>query len=707
MTSRFILPFADVGTGITPSSGALLYFYESDSVDTAKDTYSDAAGTTPNANPVEANSVGQFPDIFISGSYKVVLTSADGVQFWEADPVTEVTPTFATKTFSTTAAAIADANLLEGDTLIIRDRASATFDVVLSSGVTENGYNIVQCTGVGTLSLALQPVGEVNAQQFGAGLGAGAEADAGALGAALDYAMDNGLPVYVPGGSYNLSTWSSKTIGSPLKIRGESYDSVTFTGTTLIDFLAVDTSFFEMSGICFDTWQYVIEPRASAAATYNIHHNKATNLSQFITFGEAGCNFSLFKLCDNVADTVGTIWCNLDVTGGTLDKAIICNNKLSTIGTTSSTSGIGIRVSSDTSTTASCIIKGNDIKTVRAGSAYAARGIITYNSNKLIISNNTIADIKQDGGAGESTAIYVKAEDGSVTSITGNAITDGGVGTQGAIEVKGGAGDVSITGNTVAFPGNETGSLTGILCSPKARICSIAGNTIRDADVAMTVNCGATISGNTLIDTTGARAIQLFKSDTIPMTVTITGNTIDGVGADEATNSYGICSIENTTGSAQTDLNVTVAGNTLNGVNQSTANKYGVWIRDVDEIGSVTISDNTMLGVDKIAKSQGAATNINSLVIIGNNCPDVTGTGWLAGTVPDNCVVQNNYACEDEPRNATTAEIENISSKFNTINKIEGRELFNTNTNRPVYASGSAAADTWADATGSIAHTPV
>lgn len=89
MTSRFILPFADVGTGIAPSSGALLYFYESDSVDTKKDTYSDAAGTIPNANPVEADSLGVFPDIFITGNYKVVLTTAGGDQSWEADPVSE------------------------------------------------------------------------------------------------------------------------------------------------------------------------------------------------------------------------------------------------------------------------------------------------------------------------------------------------------------------------------------------------------------------------------------------------------------------------------------------------------------------------------------------------------------------------------------------------------------------------------------------
>lgn len=88
MTSRFILPIADVGAGITPSSGAQLFFYETGTT-TPKDTYSDSAGTIPNANPVVANSLGQFPDIFITGTYKVVLKNSAGVQSWVADPVEE------------------------------------------------------------------------------------------------------------------------------------------------------------------------------------------------------------------------------------------------------------------------------------------------------------------------------------------------------------------------------------------------------------------------------------------------------------------------------------------------------------------------------------------------------------------------------------------------------------------------------------------
>jgi hypothetical protein len=55
-----------------------MYFYESLTV-TPKDTYSDEALTTPNTNPVIADSQGQFGDIFLSGAYSCKLTDASDV----------------------------------------------------------------------------------------------------------------------------------------------------------------------------------------------------------------------------------------------------------------------------------------------------------------------------------------------------------------------------------------------------------------------------------------------------------------------------------------------------------------------------------------------------------------------------------------------------------------------------------------------------
>jgi hypothetical protein len=89
MSSRFISPFYDVGSGIKPSSGAKLFFYADDGV-TPKDTYSDQLATpTPNTNPVIADSVGVFGDIYLSGSYKVTLQDKNGSQIFGGAVVEE------------------------------------------------------------------------------------------------------------------------------------------------------------------------------------------------------------------------------------------------------------------------------------------------------------------------------------------------------------------------------------------------------------------------------------------------------------------------------------------------------------------------------------------------------------------------------------------------------------------------------------------
>lgn len=85
--SRFIPPYVDVGNGISPANGALLFFFET-GTSTNKDTYSDEALTVANANPVVANSKGVFPDIWLGfGGYKVRLKDKNSTQEWEADAV--------------------------------------------------------------------------------------------------------------------------------------------------------------------------------------------------------------------------------------------------------------------------------------------------------------------------------------------------------------------------------------------------------------------------------------------------------------------------------------------------------------------------------------------------------------------------------------------------------------------------------------------
>jgi hypothetical protein len=84
---RFVLPYQTVvdSTG-APIPGALLNFYMS-GTNTRLNTYADPLLTTPNPNPVVANAAGVFPNIFLSGNYKVVLTDSSNNQIWTADPV--------------------------------------------------------------------------------------------------------------------------------------------------------------------------------------------------------------------------------------------------------------------------------------------------------------------------------------------------------------------------------------------------------------------------------------------------------------------------------------------------------------------------------------------------------------------------------------------------------------------------------------------
>jgi len=160
MTSRFITPNLDVGSGISPSNGAQLFFSPTGvAFDTQdKDTYpteADAiAGTNANANPVIAdNGNGVFPDIWLVGRYKVVLKDKDNVQtgFGEADPViATISNSGLSITKATIAAAKADddlANFVGGFVRVVENDHNKSIDSIyeifagLSGGIDGNVWN--------------------------------------------------------------------------------------------------------------------------------------------------------------------------------------------------------------------------------------------------------------------------------------------------------------------------------------------------------------------------------------------------------------------------------------------------------------------------------------------------------------------------------------------------------------------------------------
>ena len=141
MSSRFILPFADVGSGITPSSGAKLFFFFF-ATTSPKDTFSDQLSTpTPNANPVVANAKGVFPDIYIEGAYSVTLQDKNGKQIFGGATVLSTGASGENVGVFTLAEAVANTAAQDGQIVQITDRDNGQF--TYKTGLTPNAMNIV------------------------------------------------------------------------------------------------------------------------------------------------------------------------------------------------------------------------------------------------------------------------------------------------------------------------------------------------------------------------------------------------------------------------------------------------------------------------------------------------------------------------------------------------------------------------------------
>lgn len=132
MSNLFVLPRAEVqNSSGGVEAGAKLEFFVT-STSTNLDTYSDDALTTANTNPVIADSAGRFGAIFLKDAdYKIVLSTADDVQVWSADPVHGgIGNGLVTATGSTTARLLVDrfADVLHAADfgIVIDSRAAAT-----------------------------------------------------------------------------------------------------------------------------------------------------------------------------------------------------------------------------------------------------------------------------------------------------------------------------------------------------------------------------------------------------------------------------------------------------------------------------------------------------------------------------------------------------------------------------------------------------
>ncbi len=160
---------------------------------------------------------GSSAEVLTNGNYSIKVLSSTGAQVYYFANVEDGTPALLNQVvlkLDTLADAVSSTDLYDGASVDIKERASgvgggAVWDAVLSSTVTENGLNIVQCTGVPTLSLVLRVGSVVNTIEFGCVPGSDSTA---ALQNAANYAIANNKGLEVDSNSTSFETIISTEI---------------------------------------------------------------------------------------------------------------------------------------------------------------------------------------------------------------------------------------------------------------------------------------------------------------------------------------------------------------------------------------------------------------------------------------------------------------------------------------------------------------
>jgi len=118
-----------------PLASGLLDFYESGGSTVRKTTYADSAETIENANPLEINGDGTVPNVFGTGTYRVVVRTAEGAQLRQRDPVGgETSLGFGSDWVSTTSYGLAEVVKEDGQYWESQTAANAGNQPSLDSG---------------------------------------------------------------------------------------------------------------------------------------------------------------------------------------------------------------------------------------------------------------------------------------------------------------------------------------------------------------------------------------------------------------------------------------------------------------------------------------------------------------------------------------------------------------------------------------------
>ena len=633
--SRFVLPFADVGGGIRPSSGAKLFFYAT-GTSTPANTFSDFAGTTPNTNPVIADSKGIFPNIFLSGIFNVVLKDSNDVQIWSADPVTSVLslaevetivklrsvePTFDGQQIS-----------LLGHTLAGAGGGTFYYDASDAISADNNGVVIVTTGGKRWKRKESEAI---NICDFGALPLTDSKI---AVQAAEDYCSSIGGTLTSNSGTFYLTSSVLKKANSDWKLSGQiTYDPSVTTAFALV--YAVDVNNWSIDSSSFQAARHeTITVTSSAAENLNscisvercndwtidkcklnkygvgIFYSECNNFS--ITnnkcFGDTGKNvltyetgtFTPFSSNSGTGDIVSDQ--QLGVVTPPSENFVISNNTCISIGL-----DIGINVCTQAYKRTPGIVNSNVVMGQYAG-IQVYKGTLTdpgttetYQRN-IIITNNLVTFTYQQGiyirltfGCLLQGNIVRKANMNGVTSETGAPY--GGIVTRVSISAQG--------GGVVSDVGNDVGNLiTGnmVLDTGRSSIGAMAGIQVRTESTVVTNNFVA--QSEELYGSTPTVGLGIYVADDV-VNFDVSRNTVQNffVGVEVARSAWST--------DKRSRVTVNKISNILIGINLNTFMPLNVTDNKIDNFTSgiivrktayVTISNNILSnGTDGIKLSSG------------------------------------------------------------------------------------------------------
>jgi hypothetical protein len=523
MASRFILPYADVGNGISPSNGAQLFFYTTGTT-TLKDTYSDEALSTANANPVIADADGVFGDVWLADGarYKVTLKDKDGVQIWESDPIVGApSDSLMAKMFDNLVTDLdSSAEVFVGDIVETAgyttkgDGGSNTYEIVAAGTGTDDGGSYIDLTTSGLQAKGLFPNGRIDVKQFGA-VGDGTTSDRVAIKNVYVYAKSSGLDVYFskPTTHYRILAASSAETIIPSIGGVRSYGSgkVVFESNAAANAVTgvdIDANNTIIEGV---QWEVKSESTSALLCTFSGTCKNISIINNTFTTDSftTEYNANLFKVADNAQVTY------VDFSGNFCDKfryGLFTANAFGSAGngglahrwsfkgnhfTNFTTDAIELNTNDGEATPADrpwryVTIDGNTFGNKTTGTTNIAVG--TDGGAYITISNNTFSNII---GNASSATHPIHIEHGTETiAIVGNSF----VGCYGGIEVRGAGvvssstyGGFTIVGNTLEGTKVATYSTASSAIAAKAANNLIGIDIVTEASGAVN---GLIVEGN-------------------------------------------------------------------------------------------------------------------------------------------------------------------------------------------------------------------